>query len=315
MSYKKTGDESDTSSVLTSYDGIYSVTNGVYIFAADTKYSYAVTLTIADSFTSATKTANGSSVKKVWSLLKKRLEIVGAAIGKIAELEGVFDIAFQTRFTGGILHPILEPNTDLDDIRTPNTYVGEDVSNYNYMNCPLTSGTFTLEVVGMGADGQVKQRLIYCHKTASRSWERIYYASSWGRWICVSDFDGQLLWDGSTVSTGGYYMTSGHTISIPDLVSKQRTGNVLVFSEFVDGAVSDQSFHTRFIPKYVVASHSGKAQCVQLTTSNLAFFATKYLYIYDDKITGHDNNNKTGTGDCGITYTNNRFVLRYVIGV
>jgi hypothetical protein len=66
--------------------------------------------------------------------------------------------------------------------------------------------------------------------------------------------------------------------------------------------------------KQVVAAHPGKAECIQLSTSNLAFFATKYLYIHDDKVVGHANNNATGTGACGITYTNNRFVLRYIIG-
>jgi hypothetical protein len=41
---------------------------------------------------------------------------------------------------------------------------------------------------------------------------------------------------------------------------------------------------------------------------------TKYLYIRDDGITGHNNNNLTFEAS-GITLTNNRFVLRYVIGV
>ena len=62
-------------------------------------------------------------------------------------------------------------------------------------------------------------------------------------------------------------------------------------------------------------SHNGSAQCIQLSTSNLAYFATKYLYISDNKIAGHSNNDISGTGACGIKYTNNRFVLRYVFGV
>ena len=110
-------------------------------------------------------------------------------------------------------------------------------------------------------------------------------------------------------------MTAGHVIALAEPISKQKSGIVLVFSEFVDGAAVDQSFHTRFIPKMLVSKHSGKAECIQMSTSNLAFFATKYLYISDAEIKGHDNNNLIGTATSGITYTNNRFVLRYVIGV
>ena len=44
-------------------------------------------------------------------------------------------------------------------------------------------------------------------------------------------------------------------------------------------------------------------------------FAGKYLYINDTSITGHANNTATGTGACGIKYTNANYVLRYVIGV
>ena len=39
------------------------------------------------------------------------------------------------------------------------------------------------------------------------------------------------------------------------------------------------------------------------------------LYINNEYITGHASNNALGTGASGITYTNNAFVLRYVIGV
>lgn len=308
VQYKKSSATSYTTRNLTNFAGQYSVTC-VTQFTAETTSSYDVVVTATDALKSITKTASGSSVKKVWSMLKKAGEIVGIAFGKIAEYEGVFEIGFQTLFTGGIRHPVLKPNTDLNDVRTPNTYVGANLKTYNYLNCPLEDGTFTLEVVGMGDAGQVKQRLTSCHKTESRAWERIYYSSSWGEWVCVSDFDGHLL------ASPGMYMTEGHTVTLSEPVSKQKNGIVLVFSEYYDGAVANASFHCRYIPKMMVSKHNGSAQCIQLSTSNLAYFATKYLYISDDKITGHANNSLTITGTCGITATNNRFVLRYVIGV
>jgi hypothetical protein len=307
LEYKKTTASTYTTVNLTSYNNNYAVTNASYIFAADNGASYNVRVIVTDKFDTGSKTTTASTGFTIMHWLASGL---GMAIGKVSELAGVLDIGLKTRFMGGILHPVLEPNTDLNDVRTPNTYVGENITTYKYLNCPLTSGTFTLEVVGMGDEGQVKQRLTYCSKTAARAWERIYYASAWGEWICVSDFDGHLLW------SGAYYMSAAQTATLSEPVSKQRSGIVLVFSRYEGGTVYDHYFQTFFIPKYQIAHHDGCGHVFTLTTNaTFNIFAAKYLYIHDTNIVGNDNNEATGTGECGITYTNNRFVLRYVIGV
>ena len=309
IGFKKTGTSGWLEIPLTEYENNYNFSNGVYIFEAETGSSYDIRLSITDNFNTEKRTTSASTAFTLMHWLASGL---GMAIGKVAELANVLDIGLQTRFLGGILHPVLEPETDLDDIRTPNTYVGANVSTYNYQNCPISSGTFTLEVVGAGSEGQVKQSIQVCSKAQSKTYERYYYTGAWGDWVCVSDYDGALLWE------GGYYMTADHTIDLPEAISKQRAGIVLVFSEYVDGVAKNQTFHTRFIPKMVVSKHSSNDdywECIQLSTSNLAFFATKYLHISDTQIRGHTNNNQTMQGDCGITCTNNRFVLRYVIGV
>ena len=271
-----------------------------------------------DYFTNATKSGTGASIKKWFSILKS---VFGFAIGKVAELGGVFDIALQTRFTGGILHPVLEPDKDLNDVLIPNTYIGANVSTHNYKHLPeaYTGGTFSLEVVGMGPEGQVKQRFTFCHKTMSRTWERIRYKTndemSWGEWVCVSDFDGQLLWDGSTLSTGGYFMTNGHTATLSETISKQRSGIVLVFSFYNGSEARNADFHDFFVPKYMTAQHSGVGHnFIMMQGDTSGTIARKYLYIFDDKITGNDANGKTQSIG-GVTFTNNSFVLRYVIGV
>lgn len=119
----------------------------------------------------------------------------------------------------------------------------------------------------------------------------------------------KILWSGS------WYMTSGHTATLSEAVSKQPNGIVLVFSEYIDGAVSNTAFHCFFVPKQIVASHAGVGHCMQMTSSNLAYFATKYVYISDTKIVGNDNNTLTGASNSGITRACNRFIMRYVIGV
>ena len=115
--------------------------------------------------------------------------------------------------------------------------------------------------------------------------------------------------------TGGYYMTAAHSCTLSEGVYEQTNGIVLIFSEYRDGAVVNNTWHSFFVPKEMVVLHGGAGHCFQMSTSNLAYYATKYLYISNTKITGHDNNTLTGSTDSGITKACNRFVLRYVIGV
>lgn len=106
----------------------------------------------------------------------------GAAAGKAAELDGVFDIGFKTRLLGGLLYPVLETGTDLNELLVPNTYSGNNASTATYGNCPITNGTFTLEVLSAGPNGQILQRLTVCDKTKPAVYERFYYTSAWGEW-------------------------------------------------------------------------------------------------------------------------------------
>ena len=109
-------------------------------------------------------------------------------------------------------------------------------------------------------------------------------------------------------------MTAGHTITLSEAVSKQNNGIVLVFSGITNGTSGDYWWNQFFVPKYVVTNKSGTGHCFSLCAENFATVAMKYLLIKDTEITGHNNNNLTGTAS-GITFANNRFVLRYVIGV
>lgn len=281
--------------------------------AIHTEYSYNVRITVTDTeYTTVLRTIAGFIFP-----FDVRIGGNGVGLGKKAELKGVADIAFKTRMLGGILHPVLEPETDLDTILTPNTYVGENVSKYNYGHCPLTSGTFALEVVGMGDEGQVKQRLTYCHKTASRTWERIYYSGSWnydestdpdGGWICVSDYMGTLLWSGAS------FMHGTQEITLSESITKQPNGVRLIFSSYsvANSTSSNSEWVIHDIPKYMIINHpsGGGYSCNCCTAYRNAI---KYLYITDTTIRGHENNDQTVTIG-GITYTNNGMVLRYVIG-
>lgn len=179
LKYKKSTDDVFTEINLSDYTNMYSVTNGSYIFQADSGSSYNIELDAEDRHNITARTTTASTG---YTLMNWNTGGNGIGIGKVAELSGVFDIGMQLRMYGGLLYPVLEPGTDLNDIHTPNTYVGANVSNYNYSNCPLTSGTFTLEVISCGDTGQVLQRLMRCHKTEQYVYERFYYTNAWGAW-------------------------------------------------------------------------------------------------------------------------------------
>lgn len=268
--------------------------------------TYDIRITVADSGGS---TYTNSRLISMKFAIDVKAGGTGVAFGKAAETDNLAEFGYQAKFTGGIEQVILPNGTDLDILLTPNVYAGSNASSSSYVNLPFTSGTFTLVVESSGPSGQIKQTVSLCDKSKARAWERYYYSSEWGNWKCIYDFQGTVLW------SGGYYMTSDHTINLAENISDQQSGISLVFSEYVDGESKNQTFVSFFVSKRLVANHAGCGHCFQMCTSNLSHYATKYLYISDDKIVGHDNNKLTGTATSGITYTNNRFVLRYVIGV
>ena len=109
-------------------------------------------------------------------------QALGIAFGKAAELLGIADFKYTVKLGGGLVPIFLEAETDLNDVKTPNFYTGENITQYNYTNCPLTLGTFYLEVVSMGENGQVRQTISSCSKYSSLTYERVYYEGTWGEW-------------------------------------------------------------------------------------------------------------------------------------
>lgn len=274
-------------------------------FGVDSSYTF--TIKVADN-------KNGTTtITKTLGTTKFPIDFksggTSVAFGKTAELNNVADIGYQTKFSGGILQPNLAAGTDLNSLLTPNVYSGRNITDNAYVNAPFAKGSFTLRVEGAGPSGQVKQTITVCDKNNARVWERFYYTSAWGNWKCVYDMPGTILW------SGAIYMNASQTATLSEKVSEQSSGICLVFSEYYDSEAKNQSFISFFISKKLVATHSGKGHSFVLCTSNFSYTATKYLYISDSQIAGHANNALTGTAGTGIKYTNNRFVLRYVIGV
>ena len=120
-----------------------------------------------------------------------------------------------------------------------------------------------------------------------------------------------VLWgDGMT---SGMSMTASHTANLSEAVSAQPNGIVLVFCAYNGSNDTNYSWQSFFVPKQLVAL-STAAHTFTLSRGKFIYVGTKYLYINDTSITGHADNNLTGTSN-GIKFANNKFVLRYVIGV
>ena len=285
-----------------------SITSASGPFGVDN--SFDIRLSVTDAFITVRSTFE---IPTAFTLLDFNASGKALAFGKVSELTEGVEFALPTVFShaetpsspiylqsGQDFNAILEPGF----YAIPNTAVSATLVNKPWAST-ATGGLYVLvEGDGMGKL-QIAHRLA---KGEGEIYERSYYQSTWGPWSRVHNGDGKILW------TGGMYMTNGHVITFSEPASKQPSGIVLVFSEYYDGEAKNQTWSSHFVHKALIANHSGTGHNFWMSTSNGAYIATKYLYIRDDGITGHANNNLTFTNS-GVTLNNNRFVLRYVIGV
>lgn len=234
----------------------------------------------------------------------------GISFGKPAELEDTADFNYEILPRKGFANILLPAGQNLDDVMAPNTYVGENTSTYNYINCPITNGTFTLTVTAGGDVGQRVQTLTSIRKTDFVIWKRFYYSGEWGNWYQEYSAEGTLI----ATSPIGWYMSANQTINLSQPINTLPNGIVLIFSLYSEEEQKglNQEFYSFFIPKFMVINHSGKGHNFNLC--GMFGNGIKYLYITNEQITGHDSNKLDMTVG-GISYTNSRFVLRYIIGV
>ena len=271
----------------------------------DVDYAYDVALHVFDYFTETDATLD---ISTAFTLVDFHSSGRGIAFGKVAEIEGVMDVAFPVLARKGIRYSAIEIGTDLNEIIAPGFYGSDSAAGNAFINCPVSAGTFTLEVNEAGKFGQMYQKLTTCSKDATITFERFFYGGEWGEWCRTKDFVGKLLW------SGGLIMGSAQTATLSENVSKQPNGIVIAFSRYSSGASQNYNWRTFFIPKYMVANNAGQEFGFTMNSSNFDYICSKHLNIYDDKITGHTDNTLTGTAN-GITFANNACVMRYVIGV
>ena len=275
--------------------------------------SYDLRLSITDSFV----TVRGlTEIPTAFTLLDFNASGKALAFGKVSELTEGVEFALPTVFSHAETpgSPIyLQSGQNFNDILEPGFYaIPNTAVSATLVNKPWTSTATGGLYVLVEGDGMGKLQIAHrLAKGEGEIYERSYYQSAWGPWSRVHNGDGKILW------TGGMYMTEGHKITLPEPISAQPSGIVLVFSRYANGAVADTNFNDFFVSKALVSAKPGVGHMfVMYATPTFELMAAKYLYINNESISGHANNSATGTSSAtGITYANNAFVLRYVIGV
>lgn len=289
------------STTLDEFADEFSLKEATYIMSADANNSHDIRLELTDGFATAKKE---TSVSTGFTLMHWLLSGLGFAVGKVAEFDNVFDIGFKTRFYGGIWNDTLPDETNLNGCIVPNTYYLS--KSRTYTNTPVSGVNMTLEIIG-DDNSTVIQRITVHSKTNPKIYERCY-DSGWSDWMCISDFGGTVLWSGDKV------MTSGESFTLSENVSAQKNGIVLVFSLCLNGTTKNENFSSHFVPKYAINAYSGGKHSFFISNASFSYIGCKSLDISNNKISGYSQNSATGTAS-GISYQNNSYVLRYVIGV
>ena len=119
----------------------------------------------------------------------------------------------------------------------------------------------------------------------------------------------KILWQGGT------FMHEQQSAILSENISEQNNGIILVFSGYDTSVweVKDYNWSSHFISKKEIELVPSSGHIFFMGgTEGLSGF--KYLNISDDVINGHDINDNVFSNDYG-KYDNNRFVLRYIIGI
>ncbi|SMQ75977.1 hypothetical protein SAMN05444673_2595 [Bacillus sp. OV166] len=116
--------------------------------------------------------------------------------------------------------------------------------------------------------------------------------------------------------TGAGYPPAASTITPTKKLSECKNGWILRWSDYDPGVGSnDYDFYESPVFKQRGVSANGKSEMFEIPTSlsaTTSSYVNKRLYIYDDKIVGHDDNSVGGNGSSA-SYGSNDVVLREIV--
>lgn len=249
LHYKKSAETAYSYAALTNYTGSYTVTDGTYIIAADTGSSYDLLLEATDNFSTTKTSGKGSSIKKLWSILKRNL---GIAFGKVAEKENTFECEFDAQFNnkvslkqGSFVHRALGLYTSEGYVKIAQIKVIT-----SYPNSPIQ-----LKVVKRGASPQLftirfdnastndptvvsfthtpNEFVGYLVKSATSTWDLYFYTTSYEDITIVeATISGHAhdVLDVTWTDVGATSLPSGYISSVPTTLDTQIANHENVIS-------------------------------------------------------------------------------------
>lgn len=162
------------------------VTGALLGGALSVQSSYMVQVQAVDSIGETGTTTISLPTERVY--MHKAGSINSLGIGEYVEEENTISVSEQigVRLKGGYKPIEIPQYTDFDTLTTPNMYFGRYTYTPEYVNCPIkVQSTFSLEVISMGRDGQLLQRVTRCSEEGT-VYERQYYSAGWHEWECVN---------------------------------------------------------------------------------------------------------------------------------
>lgn len=120
----------------------------------------------------------------------------------------------------------------------------------------------------------------------------------------------KVLWSGAML------MNASQTAILSEPVSAQANGIVLVFCGYNpnEGSLQPYNWSHFYIPKEDISYNGTTGHTFFMMFNMFSRVAFKYIYIGDTRVTGNDNNVKSGASS-GISFSNSWFVMRHIIGV
>ena len=283
---KATNDNTKTKSEKTVY-GTTVIKNG-------TTY---VKLDGSDQLTPILATADTKPGERVMVMIKNHLAtIIGNLSSPAARVDDIKDYALTVQ--------------KVDELQNDNTQIKEALNNakQNISDNKEKIEKLKLEMLTTG-DADIKYTKKEEFDEFKNSASESIKANEEAIKKLQNDFNGNVLWDGSS------YGENEEHISLLETIDKQKNGIVLVFSEYINEAASDTCISCHFIPKKIVSIKNGSEFSFTMTTSDCSYISTICLRINNDNIVGVSNKSIFINKSSEETSINNSFVLRYIIGV
>ncbi len=190
IQYRPTTGGSYTTQILTAYAGQYTVSGGTAIIAASSAKSWEIIVQATDSHSTTARAVTIGAAAKLFSLLKNAGQIAGAALGKIAELSGAFEVAWVLRPHRGIGMPSYKvASPEEADAALAGAYAAIADQSVGYL-CIIT--TTSIDVLGGGnwivtlyryTDQHGCAEAINYQTNPPTRLSRSLYNGAWGGWV------------------------------------------------------------------------------------------------------------------------------------